>query len=63
LTAYATTEDKRGNFRRQISFGTRGGIHSVFKDQHENTVGISMQNIGQKNLFKPARYNRDKVEG
>jgi len=37
-----------------ISFGNRGGVHSVFKDKHENSVGISMQNV-----FKPARYNRD----
>jgi len=26
-------------------------------------VGISIQNVGQKNTFQPARYNRGNGEG
>jgi len=26
-------------------------------------VGISIQNVGQKNIFQPARYNRGNGEG
>ena len=30
---------------------------------HENSVGISKQNIRQKNVFKPTRDNRENGEG
>ena len=46
-----------------MSFGTRGDIHSVLQDPHENPVQISGQNLGQKNVFKPASYNRDNGGG
>ena len=58
MRAVARIEDKRDNFQRQVSFGIRGNIHSVTKDPHKNSVGISMQNA-----FKPARHNRDNGEG
>jgi hypothetical protein len=57
MRVLTTTVDKRDNLRRQISFRTRGGIHSVLKNPNENSIGIKMQNV-----FKPARYNRDNSE-
>jgi hypothetical protein len=55
------SEDKRDNFRREFLFGI--GIHSFLLDPHENTVGISIQNLGEENLFQPSRHNRDNDEG
>ena len=63
MRALATNEDKRDNFRRHYSYGTRGGIHSVLEDPHENDLRISMQNVQHKNVFKPARQNRDNCDG
>jgi len=49
LRAYVTTEDKRDNFRRQFSFGTGGGIHSIIGEPHANSLWISKQNVQHKN--------------